>query len=58
MDWSYAQRELLQKTGYDITKELEEKEKKFEEKEQEFKMRSDIIILQHVSLYMCVMVTI
>ena len=42
MDWSYAQSELLQKTGYDITKELEEKEKKFEKKEQEFKMRSDI----------------
>lgn len=39
VDWSYAQRELLQQTGYDITKELEEKEKKFVEKEREFETR-------------------
>ncbi|XP_019856044.1 PREDICTED: kinesin-like protein unc-104 [Amphimedon queenslandica] len=36
VDWGFAKHELLQKTGYDIGKEIEEKEKQFEEKEKKF----------------------
>ena len=39
VDWSFAQKELLQKAGYDIRKEFEEKEREFEEKEKQFATR-------------------
>ena len=39
-DWSFAQKELLQKAGYDIRKEFEEKEREFEKKEKQFETRS------------------
>lgn len=39
LDWGFAQRELLQNTGYDIGKEIEEKERQFEIKEKLFETR-------------------
>ena len=39
-DWTFAQHELLEKAGYDISKKFEEKEKEFEIKEKLFEMRS------------------
>ena len=39
VDWVFAKHELLQKTGYDIGKEIEEKEKQFEIKEKIFETR-------------------
>lgn len=39
VDWVFAQHELLQNTGYDIGKEIEEKERQFEIKEKLFETR-------------------
>ena len=39
VDWGFAQRELLQNAGYDIRKEIEEKERQFELKEKLFETR-------------------
>lgn len=39
MDWSFAQKELLQNAGFDITKEIEERTKEFEIKEKQFETR-------------------
>jgi kinesin family protein 1 len=39
VDWGYAQDELFQNTGYDIRKEIEEKERQFELKEKLFETR-------------------
>ena len=43
-DWSFAQKELLQKAGYDIRKEFEEKEREFEMKEKQFTTRCSPLV--------------
>ena len=50
-DWSFAQKELLQKAGYDIRKEFEEKEREFEKKEKQFTTRFPPLNILLILLY-------
>lgn len=52
-DWSFAQKELLQKAGYDIRKEFEEKEREFEMKEKQFTTRCSPLVLLFIHLSFC-----